>query len=81
MNRMKRLLLIQSIWESIGGEKGLTAYHKDDWLIAEEYGDEGQCVICIYFKIFGHINDENAATLDKEDFQRVQALTSCRKEV
>ena len=54
----------------MGGEKGLTAYHKDDWLIAEAYGDEGKCVICIYFKIFGHINDEDAATLDKENFPK-----------
>ena len=51
----------------IGGEKGFTAHHKGDWLVTQACDDEGKYVICIYFKIFGHINDEDAASLVKEN--------------
>ena len=70
---------IKAYGQSIGSDKGLTAYHKGDWLIAEAYDAKGKCVICTYFKLFGAINDEDAATLDKETFQSMLALTTCRK--
>jgi hypothetical protein len=56
--------------QSIGSDRGLTAYHKGDWLSAEAYDTRGKCVICIYFKLFGSINDGDAATLDKENFPK-----------
>ena len=61
---------INAYGQSIGSDKGLTAYHKGDWLIAEAYDSQGKCVICIYFKLFGAINDEDPATLDKENFSK-----------
>jgi hypothetical protein len=61
---------IKAYGEPIGGEKGFTAYHKGDWLITEAYDDEGKCIISIYFKIFGHINDADAASLDKENLPK-----------
>jgi len=61
---------IKAYAQSIGSDKGLTAYHEGDWLIAEAYDDKGKCVICIYFKLFGAIKDKDAATLDKQNFPK-----------
>ena len=66
--------------QSIGNDKGLTAYHKGDWLIAEAYDSKGKCIICIYFKLFGAINDRDAATLDKENFPKHASADDLQEE-
>ena len=71
---------IKAYGQSIGSDKGLTAYHKGDWLIAEAYDDKRKCVICIYFKLFGAINDEDAATLDKENFPKDASADDLQEE-
>jgi hypothetical protein len=71
---------IKAYGQSIGSDKGLTAYHKGDWLIAEAYDDKGKCVICIYFKLFGAINDEDAVTLDKENFPKHASAEDLQEE-
>ena len=70
---------IKAYGQSSESDKGVSTYHKGDWLIAEAYDAKGKCVICTYFKLFGAINDEDAATLDKETFQSMLALTTCRR--
>ena len=71
---------IKAYGQSIGSDKGLTAYRKGDWLIAEAYDAKGKCVICTYFKLFGAINDEDAATLDKENLPKHASADDLQEE-
>jgi hypothetical protein len=71
---------IKAYGQPIGSDKGLTAYHKGGWFIAEAYDHAGKGVICIYFKPFGAIDDEDVATLDKENLPKDASAEGLQEE-
>src|SRR6516162_9040193 len=70
---------IKAYGQSSESDKGVSTYHKGDWLIAEAYDARGKCVIASTLNFLEPLMMRMPQLWIRRTFQSMLALTTCRK--